>query len=283
MLIERPGNIIPISRQAELLGIARSTVYYEPVVDTYTLELMRLIDEEYTKTPFYGSRKITAVLRRKGYKVNRKRVQRLMRLMGIEAIYPGPNTSRADPGHKIYPYLLRDRQITRVNEVWGTDITYIRMKHGWLYLVAIMDWMSRYILSWELSTTLEVDFCIRALEKAFSLAFPEIFNSDQGSQFTSVDFIKRLQERNIQVSMDGRGRAMDNVFTERLWRSVKYEEVYLHDYQTVQEAKEGISKYLGFYNQERPHQSLDYWTPAEVYYDSRNQKNIPICNLTLAN
>jgi len=283
MCIERESSIIPVRRQAKLLGVARSTVYYEPVVDTYTLELMRLIDEEYTKAPFYGSRKITAVLRRKGYRLNRKRIQRLMRLMGIEAIYPKPNTSRADPNHKIYPYLLRDREITRVNEVWGTDITYIRLHHGWLYLVAIMDWLSRYVLSWELSTTLEVDFCIKALGKALSLTFPEIFNSDQGSQFTSVDFIRKLQERSIAISMDGRGRAMDNIFTERLWRSVKYEEVYLNDYQTVREAKEGISRYLAFYNQERPHQSLDYRTPGEVYYDSRNYKNRPICNLTLAN
>jgi len=221
--------------------------------------------------------------RRKGYKVNRKRIQRLMRLMGIEAIYPKPNTSRADPNHKIYPYLLRDREITRVNEVWGTDITYIRLRHGWLYLVAIMDWASRYVLSWELSTTLEADFCIRALEKALSLTFPEMFNSDQGSQFTSLDFIKKLKEKSIAISMDGRGRAMDNIFTERLWRSVKYEEVYLNDYQTVREAKEGISRYLVFYNQERPHQSLDYRTPGEVYCDSRNYKNRPICNLTLAN
>jgi len=206
-----------------------------------------------------------------------------MRLMGIEAIYPKPNTSRADPNHKIYPYLLRDREITRVNEVWGTDITYIRLRHGWLYLVAIMDWASRYVLSWELSTTLEADFCIRALEKALSLTFPEMFNSDQGSQFTSLDFIKKLKEKSIAISMDGRGRAMDNIFTERLWRSVKYEEVYLNDYQTVREAKEGISRYLVFYNQERPHQSLDYRTPGEVYCDSRNYKNRPICNLTLAN
>jgi len=216
LLIEREDNIIPVIRQAELLGIARSTVYYQPVVDTSSLELMRLIDEEYTKAPFYGSRKITAVRRRKGYEVNRKKVQRLMRLMGIEAIYPGPNTSKPHPEHKIYPYLLRDRIITRVNEVWGTDITYIRLRHGWVYLVAIIDWVSRYVLSWELSITLEVDFCIRALEKALSLAFPDIFNSDQGSQFTSVDFIKKLEERSIQISMDGRGRAMDNIFTERL-------------------------------------------------------------------
>ena len=193
-------------RQADLLGVARSTVYYQPVVDTSNLELMRLIDEEYTKAPFYGSHKITAVLRRKRYEVNRKRVQRLMRLMGIEAIYPGPNTSKPHPDHKVYPYLLRDRQITRVNEVcWGTDITYLRMRHGWLYLVAIIDWVSRYVLSWELSTTLEARFCIRALEKAFSVAIPEIFNSDQGSQFTSVIFIDKLKEKKLQISMDGRG------------------------------------------------------------------------------
>jgi len=284
LLIERPeGNIIPISRQAELLGVARSTVYYEPVVDTYSLELMHQIDEEYTKTPFYGSRKITAVLKRRGYEVNRKRIQRLMRSMGIEAIYPGPNTSKPHPDHKIYPYLLRDRIITRVNEVWGIDITYIRLRHGWVYLVAIIDWVSRYVLSWELSITLEVDFCIRALEKAFSLTLPEIFNSDQGSQFTSVDFIEKLKEKGIQVSMDGRGRAMDNIFTERLWRSVKYEEVYLHNYRTVGEAKQVINNYLGSYNQERPDQSLDYRTPAEVYYDSKNYKNRLSCNLTLGN
>lgn len=271
MRIDRESNTITVTRQAELLGIARSTVYYQPVLDTYSLELMHQIDKQYTKTPFYGSRRIAQALKRKGYPVNRKRVQRLMRLMGIEAIYPGPNTSRPHPGHKIYPYLLRGRQITQVNEVWGADITYIGLRHGWLYLVAIMDWMSRYVLSWELSTTLEVDFCIRALEKALSLAIPEIFNSDQGSQFTSVDFIKKLQQRGIQISMDGRGRAMDNVFTERLWRSIKYEEVYIKNYQTVREAKEGISKYMAFYNQERPHQSLDYRTPFEVYLGSDNK------------
>ena len=282
MRIDRGDNTIPVSRQAELLGIARSTVYYQPVLDAYALELMHQIDKQYTKTPFYGSRRIVAALRRKGYQVNRKRIQRLMRLMGIEAIYPGPNTSRAHPGHKIYPYLLRDRKITRVNEVWGADITYIGLSHGWLYLVAIMDWMSRYVLSWELSTTLETRFCIRALEKALSLVFPEIFNSDQGSQFTSVDFIKKLQEKGIQISMDGRGRAMDNIFTERLWRSVKYEEVYIKNYQTVREAKEGIGRYMLFYNEERPHQSLEYKTPAEVYWGRNNQKRTPSCSLTMA-
>ena len=271
MLIEHQNKMIPVKRQAELLGIARSTVYYEPRVDPYSLELMHLIDEVYTKTPFYGSRRIREILKRKGYFINRKRIQRLMRLMGIEAIYPKKNLSKPSPGCKIYPYLLRDRKITGVNEVWGTDITYIRMRHGWLYLVAIMDWVSRYVLSWGISTTLEVDFCIRALERALSIADPEIFNSDQGSQFTSVTFLKRLEERSIQISMDGRGRAMDNIFIERLWRSVKYEEVYINDYEAVPDAKEGINRYMNFYNQERPHQSLDYKTPAEVYFDIDNQ------------
>ncbi len=266
--------MISIRRQAELLGVTRSRVYYEPRIDPFNLEIMHLIDEQYTKTPFYGSRRMRETLRRKGYTVNRKRVQRLMRLMAIEAIYPKKNLSKPSPGCKIYPYLLRHRKITRVNEVWGTDITYIRMRHGWLYLVAIMDWVSRYVLSWEISTTLEVDFCIRALERALTITDPEIFNSDQGSQFTSIAFLKCLEERSIQISMDGRGRATDNVFTERLWRSVKYEEVYLNDYATVSEAKEGIGNYMYFYNQERPHQSLDYKTPAEVYfgYDNRNDQ-----------
>jgi len=206
------------------------------------------------------------VLRRRGYKVNRKRIQRLMRIMGIEAIYPKRNLCRPSPGHKVYPYLLGGRKIERVNEVWSTDITYIRMRYGWIYLVAIMDWMSRYILSWRVSTTLEVDFCIQALET------PEIFNSDQGSQFTSLVFLKQLEERNIQISMDGRGRAMDNAFTERLWRSLKYEEVYIHDYESVPDAKKGIKRYINFYNWERPHQSLEHKTPAEVYFDDKEQR-----------
>jgi len=271
LLIDRQSKTLSVKRQAELLGIARSTVYYQPVIDPYSLELMHLIDEEYTKTPFYGSRRMREVLKRKGYIVNRKRVQKLMRLMGIEAIYPKPNLSKPHPGHKIYPYLLRNKVIGRVNQVWSADITYIRMKHGWLYLVAIMDWVSRYALSWKLSITLEVDFCIGALDRALTIGIPEIFNSDQGSQFTSLAFIKPLDKRNVQISMDGRGRAMDNVFTERLWRSVKYEEVYLNDYATVGEARKGIGNYMDFYNQERPHQSLDYKTPAEMYFASNNQ------------
>lgn len=216
LLIEHQNKMIPVKRQVELLGIARSTVYYEPRVDPYSLELMHLIDEMHTKTPFYGSRRIREILKRKGYFVNRKRIQRLMRLMGIEAIYPKPNLSKPHPSHKIYPYLLRNKSIEEVNQVWGIDIPYIRMKHGWLYLVAIMDWVSRYVLSWELSITLEINFCIRALDKALCIATPKIFNSGQGSQFTSVAFLECLEKRSIQISMDGRGRAMDNVFTERL-------------------------------------------------------------------
>jgi len=265
LLIDKTNKEIPIIHQAELLGISRSSIYYKPLVNPYDLAFMRLIDEQYTRTPFYGSRKITASLKRNGYQVNRKRIQRLMRLMGIEAIYPRPNLSKPHPDHKIYPYLLNDIEITYSNQVWGTDITYIRVNNGWLYLVAIMDWFSRYVLSWELSTTLETDFCIRALERAFEKATPGIFNSDQGSQFTSLGFIDTLKRQNIQISMDGRGRAMDNIFNERLWRSVKYEEVYIKDYRGVSDAREGIGNYMTFYNQERLHQSLSYKTPEEVY------------------
>jgi len=270
LLIEHTNRFITITRQAELLGIARSTVYYEPVVDLYDLELMRFIDEQYTKTPFYGSRRMTVSLNRNGYLVNRKRVQRLMRLMGIEAIYPKPNLSKPHPDNKIYPYLLRNIEINRSNQIWGTDITYIRLSKGWMYLVAIMDWFSRYVVSWELSSGLEVDFCISALERAFAIGMPEIFNSDQGSQFTSLDFVSKLEQNNIQISMDGKGRVTDNIFTERLWRTLKYEEVYIKDYQNVWEARQGISNYMSFYNQERPHQSLGNKTPAEVYFGRNN-------------
>jgi putative transposase len=283
LLIDREHKMIPVKRQAELLGIARSTVYYQPRVDAYSIELMHLIDEVYTRAPFYGSRRMREALKRRGYPVNRKRVQRLMRGMGIEALYPKRNLSKPHPDHKIYPYLLRNKVIREINQLWGADITSIRMKHGWLYLVAIMDWLSRYVISWELSITLEVDFCIKAVEKALAIGIPEIFNSDQGSQFTSLAFIEPLQKKNIQISMDGRGRAMDKVFTERLWRTVKYEEVYLNDYTTVRETREGISHYMNFYNQERPHQSLKYKTPAEVYFSSNNQKKRPDCVLNMAN
>lgn len=266
MLIDRPDGAISITRQAELLGISRSAIYYQPRVDPHGLQLMHLLDELYTDTPFYGSRRMRAMFLKMGYRVSRKRIQRLMRLMGLEAIYPKPNLSKPHPDHQIFPYLLRGVNITKSNQVWGTDITYIRLSHGWLYLIAIMDWFSRYVLSWALSTSLEADFCILALEKALTRGLPEIFNSDQGSQFTSGEFIKALKKHSIQISMDGKGRAIDNIFTERLWRSLKYEEVYLKDYKCVAEARHGIQAYLEFYNEKRLHQSLNYRTPAEVYF-----------------
>ena len=255
-----------ISHQAELLGISRSSFYYTPVVDEYDLLLMRMIDEHYTQTPFYGSRKMAAHLRRQEYPVNRKHVQRLMRVMGLEAIYPKPHLSRPGVHHPIYPYLLRGLIITHPDQVWAADITYIRLHRGWLYLVAIMDWFSRYVLAWETSITMETGFCLAALEKAFVASAPGIFNTDQGAQFTSSAFTDMLKEKKINISMDGRGRAMDNIFTERLWRSLKYEEIYIRDYQCVSEGRRGIDYYFNFYNHERPHQSLNYMTPAEVYF-----------------
>ena len=229
---------------------------------------MRLIDEEYLKHPFYGTRRIRNYLRQLGYDVNRKRVQRLMRLMGIEAIYPKPHLSCPDGRAVKYPYLLRGLDINHSNQVWCTDITYIRTATGFVYLTVIMDWHSRYVLSWELSNTLDVDFCLLALNRALSKSSPEIFNSDQGSQFTSADFTGILKKRGVKISMDGRGRAMDNIFVERLWRTLKYEDIYLHDYSTMQDAYEGIRRYFEFYNNERPHQSLGYKTPKEVYIES---------------
>lgn len=226
---------------------------------------MRLIDEQYTRTPFYGVRRMVIGLRELGERVNPKRIRRLMRRMGLEAVYPKPNLSRANAQHKKYPYLLRGLQITRPNQVWGGDITYIRLTEGFVYLVAILDWFSRYVVSWGVSVTLEGSFCLEALERALSVGRPEIFNSDQGVQFTCADFTQRLEAEKIQISMDGRGRAMDNVFTERLWWSVKYEEVYLKDYGTVPAAVRNLGGYFGFYNEERPHQSLGYKTPAEIY------------------
>jgi len=226
---------------------------------------MRLIDEQYTRTPFYGVRRMAIWLQDLGEPVNPKRVRRLMRKMGLEALYPKPNLSRADAQHKKYPYLLTGLEITRPNQVWGADITYIRLAGGFVYLVAILDWFSRYVVSWGVSVTLDGSFCLEALERALQVGRPEIFNSDQGVQFTCVDFTGRLEAEEIQISMDGRGRAMDNVFTERLWWSVKYEEVYLKDYGTVPVAVRNLGGYFGFYNEERPHQSLGYKTPAEIY------------------
>lgn len=229
------------------------------------LQLMRLIDEEYTQHPFYGTRRIMAMLRQRGMPVGRDRVRSLMHRMGIEAIYQKPNLSKPNVEHRIYPYLLRGVKITECNHVWSTDITYIPMRMGFLYLVAVMDWYSRYVLSWKLSNTLDVEFCIEALEEAFINGLPKVFNTDQGSQFTSNQFVCHLKSKNIQVSMDGKGRSIDNIFIERLWRSVKYEDIYIKDYQDGIELHNGLNKYFSFYNQSRPHQSLSYKTPSEVY------------------
>lgn len=253
-------------RQCELLGVNRSGLYYQPLGESQeNLTLMRLLDEQYTRTPFYGSRKMVEWLATQGFEVNRKRVSRLMALMGIEAVYPKPKLSQPEEGHRIYPYLLKGVDVNRVNQVWSTDITYIRMAQGFLYLVAVMDWFSRYVLSWSLSLTMEIDFCVEALRSALRRGRPAIFNSDQGSQFTSEKFTGELAAREIAISMDGRGRCMDNIFIERLWRSLKYEEVYLKDYRSVSEARAGIGKYFRFYNQERPHQSLQYRTPSALW------------------
>lgn len=253
-------------RQCELLGVNRSGLYYEPLGESgENLTLMRLLDEQYTRTPFYGSRKMVEWLATQGFEVNRKRVSRLMALMGIEAVYPKPKLSQPGEGHRIYPYLLRGVEVNRVNQVWSTDITYIRMAQGFVYLAAVMDWFSRYVLSWSLSLTMEIDFCVEALRSALRRGRPAIFNSDQGSQFTSEKFTGELAAREIAISMDGRGRCMDNIFIERLWRSLKYEEVYLKDYRSVSEARAGIGKYFRFYNQQRLHQSLEYRTPSALW------------------
>jgi putative transposase len=265
-LVEPEGAALSVARQCALLGMARSSWYYAPRGESLeNWELMRKIDEQYTQTPFYGIRRMTAWLQQQGYAVNHKRVSRLLRLMGLEALYPKPRLSVPAAGEKRYPYLLRGHVITRVNAVWSTDITYVRMRHGFLYLVAVLDWYSRYVLAWELSNTLDTGFCLAALETALRQGQPAIFNTDQGVQFTSAAYTGRLEAAGIRVSWDGRGRALDNVFVERLWRSVKWEEVYLNDYQTVAEAVSGLDRYFRFYNQERPHQALGYQTPAQVY------------------
>jgi len=259
---------ISIARQCELLGLNRSSFYYQPQPETEeNLRLMEMIDKQYTATPFYGVRRMRAYLQQQGEEVNLKRVRRLMRLMGLEAIYPKPRTSQGEDNARPYPYLLRGKEITAPNQVWSTDITYIPMPKGYLYLVAVIDWYSRYVLSWELSNTMDIRFCMVALERALEQSQPEIFNSDQGSQFTSKAYTSRLEAAGVAISHDGRGRALDNIFVERLWRSVKYEEVYLKGYNTVLEAMEGLGKYFEFYNQERPHQSLGYKTPKEIHYN----------------
>ena len=268
VMIDPAHAQISIRRQCELIGLNRSTYYLEPATESpFNLMLMRLIDEQYMKTPFYGYPKMTAWLRRQKHFVNKKRVARLMRLMGLQAVVPGRRTTIPTPGHKIYPYLLRGLAITRPNQVWSTDITYIPMGKGFMYLTAVIDWFSRYILAWELSNTLDGAFCLTALERALQNGRPEIFNTDQGSQFTARDFTSCLQDAGIRISMDGRGRALDNIFIERFWRTVKYENIYLNNYEGVPALFSGLGIYFPFYNNERPHQSLKDRTPTEVYFN----------------
>jgi putative transposase len=257
---------LSICRQCQLLGLNRSTYYLPPAAEpAENLRLMRLIDEQYLRTPFYGSRRMAEHLKRTGEAVNRKRVRRLMALMGLEALHPRPRTTTAVAAGKAYPYLLRDRVLTRADEVWSSDITYVPMRHGFMYLTAVIDWFSRYVLSWRLSNTLDGGFCAEALDEALSRGTPEVFNTDLGSQFTSREYTGRLDAAGVAVSRDGRGRALDNVFVERLWRSVKYEDIYIKDYERVSELQAGLSAYFRFYDEERPHQSLGYRTPGEVY------------------
>jgi len=263
-LLDRTAPL-SLRHQVRLLSLSRASVYYVPVPPSAEeLAIKRQIDELYTAHPFYGAPKITALLRR-DWPINHKRVEHYMREMGLAAIGPQPNLSKPKPSAWIFPYLLRGVAISRVDQVWGTDITYIRLQHGWLYLVAILDWFSRYVVSWELSPTLEVAFVVEALERALRQAKPEIANSDQGSQFTSEEYVTALKHAQVAISMDGRGRALDNVFTERLWRTVKYEAVYPEDYATPREARQGLDSYFPYYNDERPHQALAYHTPAEIY------------------
>jgi putative transposase len=264
-----------VREQCRLLEVPRSTVYYEPCGPKASdAALMRRLDEQYTATPFYGVERMTAVLRREGLVVGHNRVRRLLRWMGLEAIYPKPRLSvPGGPEHRVYPYLLRGLRIDRPNQVWSADITYIRLAHGFAYLVAVLDWFSRYVVSWSLSVTLDAWFCVQTLREALRLARPEIFNTDQGSQFTSGEWIGELHKAGVAISMDGRGRAFDNIFTERLWRSVKYEDVYLKDYGMADEARRGLGDYFGFYNTDRPHEALGYRTPAEVHFGPGGRSN----------
>src|ERR1700722_10196473 len=272
-LVQTDHAQLSVCRQCQLLGLPRSTFYYEPASETpENLKLMRLIDEQYTIRPYFGSRRWTIWLNGQGHEVNRKRVQRLMRLMRLEAIYPKPRLSAADRQHKVYPYLLRDVAIVRPDQVWSTDITYVPLTHGFMYLAAIIDWYSRYVIAWRLSNTLDGSFCLEMLDEALSLGKPEVFNTDQGVQFTAQAWTSRLESAGVAVSMDGKGRCLDNVFVERLWRTVKYEDIYLWRYETVPQLQQGLGRYFPYYNKERLHQSLDYRTPAEVYGQSRPQR-----------
>jgi putative transposase len=273
VLIDSDHPQLSVRRQCELLGLNRSTLYYEPASETAeNLALMKLIDKQYTDCPFYGSRKMTAWLQEvMKLEVNRKRVQRLMRLMGLEAIYPKPKLSAPGQGHKVFPYLLRNVQIARVDQVWSTDITYIPMMSGFMYLAAVIAWYSRYVIAWRLSNTLDGSFCLELLDEALAQGQPEVFNTDQGVQFTAEAFTARLVSAGVAVSMDGKGRCLDNVFVERLWRSVKYEEIYLRCYETVPQLSKGLERYFPFYNEERLHQSLDYRTPGQLYREGRSK------------
>ena len=266
-LVDRADPALSIVAQCRLLKVARSTLYHRPApVSADDLAVMRRIDELHLAWPFYGSRRMAAVLRREGWAVNRKRAKRLMRVMAIEAIYQKPNTSKGHPDHKVYPYLLRGLTIDRPNQVWCADITYIPMAKGFVYLVAVMDWFSRRVLSWRLSITMETDFCVEALREATEMyGPPEIFNTDQGVQFTSAAFVDELASRGVRISMDGKGRYLDNIFIERLWRSLKYEDVYIKAYGSVTEARRSLGEWLAFYNDVRPHQSLGYRTPREIF------------------
>lgn len=264
---------LTIARQAELLGLSRRSYYYQPVVNEAEEARLKLhlnaIDEIYTERPYYGTRRMQYELERVyDIVIGRERIRHLMAKLGLEAIYPKPNTSKPGmgAGYQVYPYLLRGLAVTRPNQVWGSDITYVRTATGFVYLVAFIDWFSRYVVSWRLSDSLEQGFCLEALDEALGRATPEISNTDQGSHFTSAAFLERLQAKDVRISMDGRGRCMDNIFTERLWRTVKYENVFLQSYQNLQEAKTGLTEYFAFYNHQRPHQSLDYQTPAAVYF-----------------
>jgi len=264
--VDRRQPSLSVVRQCKLLGISRSGLYYQPAgISEEDLALMKMIDRQYLATPFYGARRLAAWLKNQGYRVNRKRVRRLMQVMGLKAIYRRPRTSTPAPGHRIYPYLLSGVEITRPDQVWAADITYIPMARGFLYLVAIIDWCSRYVLSWRLSNTLDAGFCVEALEEALRKGRPEIFNTDQGAQFTGEAFTRMLEQQGVKISMDGKGRYSDNLFVERLWRTVKYEEVYLKAYQDGRDARMGIGDHFRFYNTERPHQALGYRTPAEAY------------------
>ena len=277
-MIEPSHRALSVRRQCALLGLSRSGVYYEPAGESEdNLRIMRWIDRQYTRHPFYGVRRMTMRMRREGERINPKRVRRLMRQMGLEAVYPRKGLSAPGEGHRHYPYRLRGVVADHADQVWCADITYIALRSGWAYLVAILDWCSRYVVSWALSESLEVAFCLEALQEALAKGRPEIFNTDQGVQFTSEAFTDRLERGEVRISMDGRRRVFDNIFIERLWRTVKYEEVFLKDYRDVAEARDGLGGYFRFYNRERPHQALAYRTPAEVYFDGGNGRRRKGC------